>query len=249
MGRQNWTENIDAPVKFPYVHSQLELRSLLGLLIRIFSKQALATRYLPDLEDARSTLPYLKLVHKSVWYLRPGSRQLVVADAEGCMASSANLSNLSSAVWTGFSESTVMRTRSCPKFSWWLRLRMSEILFPASAQNLQVTTCHELGMIPLHRYILPYRQQISQSPSWNCEINSLLCIGLPQTFLFSMASKSFYGRLCQDQHKGRGTGRRYSTRRPHGVFLQKLPQDADLGLCFGIYCKTLKEKRRIFLSN
>lgn len=73
MGRQNWTENIDAPVKFPYVHSQLELRSLLGLLIRIFSKQALATRYLPDLEDARSTLPYLKLVHKSVWYLRPES--------------------------------------------------------------------------------------------------------------------------------------------------------------------------------
>lgn len=153
MGRQNQTENVAAPVKFPYVHSQLELRSLPGLLIHIFSKQALATRYFPALEDVRSALPYLKLVHKSVWYLRPGSRQLVGADTEGCMTSSANLPNLSSAVWTGFSESAVMSTRSCPKFSQWLGLRMSEILFPASAQILQATTCLELGMIPLHRYI------------------------------------------------------------------------------------------------
>ena len=74
MGRQNQTENFAAPVKSSYVHSQPELGSLPGLLTCTFpnlhSGQAfydgLATRYFPDLADARSSLQYSGLVHKSV---------------------------------------------------------------------------------------------------------------------------------------------------------------------------------------
>lgn len=74
MRKPNQTENFAAPVKLPCVHSQLELGSLPGLLTHMFpnlhSRQAfydgLATRYFPDLADARSSLQYLGLVHRSV---------------------------------------------------------------------------------------------------------------------------------------------------------------------------------------
>lgn len=60
MGRQNQTEYFAAPVKFPYVHSQLESGSLPGLLTctcpNLHSGQPFhdrqATRYFPDLADA-----------------------------------------------------------------------------------------------------------------------------------------------------------------------------------------------------